>query len=206
MTIAGKNTLTLKNVMVGEVWLCAGQSNMGYSMKKIGGRNVEEAGKAGNAEIRIVTIVRGQGAVWEAMTPEVALKSSAMAYWFSKELQGALKEPVGLIVSSSPGTKIMYWVDPVTIAGDPTLNGKSVGKWYNELVKPVIPYGIKGAIWYQGESDADEADAGRYAGRYKALITNYRGAWGEGDFPWLFVQLPHYGTKQTAAGRESESE
>ena len=93
------------------------------------------------------------------------MKSSATAAnYFGKEMQGALKEPVGLIVSSSPGTSIRYWVDPVTIAGDAGLAGtKSVGKWFNELVRPVIPYGIRGAIWYQGESDTD-GNAGAYRG------------------------------------------
>ncbi len=203
MTIQGNNTLSLTNVMVGEVWLCAGQSNMGYSMKKIGGRNVDEAAHADNPNIRIATMARGQSAHWDALTPEICLKSSATAYYFSKNLYASLNEPIGLIVSSSPGTSIQYWVDPATIAADPKLAAKkSVGKWYNELVKPTIPYAIRGAIWYQGESDTD-GNPEEYQSHFLSLIKNYRAAWGQGDFPFLFVQLPHFGEKQTTPGAPS---
>ncbi|MGN6368806.1 MAG: sialate O-acetylesterase [Phycisphaerae bacterium] len=205
LTIRGSNTLSFNNVMVGEVWLCAGQSNMGYSMKKIGGRNVEEASHANNPNIRIVTMMRGQTPRWETLTPEVCLKSSATAYYFGKELSASLKEPIGLIVSSSPGTAIRYWVDPATIAADPALaKTKSVGKWYNELVKPAIPYAIRGAIWYQGESDVD-GNAEQYKTRFLSVIKNYRAAWGQGDFPFLFVQLPKFGgAKETPPGAPSQ--
>ena len=203
MTVTGDNTLRFDNVMVGEVWLCAGQSNMGYSMKKLGARNVAEAAQARNPDIRIQTMMRGQVTKWEPLTPEVCLKSSATAYYFGKELQAVLNVPVGLIVSSSPGTAIRYWVDPETIAADPKLAGeKSVGKWYNELVKPVIPYGIRGAIWYQGESDAD-GNASEYKGRFQSMLRNYRKIWGQGDFPFLYVQLANFGPKQTDPGAPS---
>jgi sialate O-acetylesterase len=200
MTIKGKNTLSFTNVMVGEVWLCAGQSNMGYSMKKIGGNNTNVAAQANFPNIRICTMARGPHGEWEAVTPEVCLRSSATAYYFGTNLYTALNVPIGLIVSSSPGTSIRYWVDPVTIAADGKLAGqKSVGKWYNELVKPVIPYGIRGTIWYQGESDTD-ANPQEYKSRFLSLINNYRKLWNEGDFPFLFVQIASFGEKQTNAG------
>lgn len=203
MTVAGANTLRFDNVMVGEVWLCAGQSNMGYSMKKLGARNVAEAAGARQPDIRIQTMMRGQITKWEPLTPEVCLKSSATAYYFGKELHAALDVPIGLIVSSSPGTAIRYWADPETIAADPKLAGeKSVGKWYNELVKPVIPYGIRGAIWYQGESDTD-GNASEYQARFQSLLRNYRKIWGQGDFPFLYVQLANFGPRQTDAGAPS---
>lgn len=204
MTIQGTNALDYGNVMVGEVWLCAGQSNMGYSMKKIGGRNVETAAKANFPNIRIQTMNRGQkSATWEAITPEVCLKSSATAYYFGTNLQAALDVPIGLIVSSSPGTSIRYWVDPETIAADPKLTAqKSVGKWFNELVKPAIPYAIRGAIWYQGESDADD-NAPLYKSRFFPLVKNYRKAWGQGEFPFIFAQVANFGAKQTDAGAAS---
>lgn len=200
MIIKGKNTLSLSNVMVGEVWLCAGQSNMGYSMKKIGGRNVEAAVGANFPNIRIETMKYRQPSRWEVLTPEVCLQSSATAYYFATNLYGAMNVPIGLIVSSSPGTSIRYWVDPATIAADGKLAGqKSVGKWYNELVKPVIPYGIRGAIWYQGESDVD-GNMQDYKSRFLSLINNYRKNWSEGDFPFLFVQISSFGSRQTNAG------
>lgn len=203
MTIKGTNTLTFSNVMVGEVWLCAGQSNMGYSMKKIGGRNTNAAAQANFPNIHICTMTRGQHARWETITPEVCLRSSATAYYFGTNLYSGLNVPIGLIVSSSPGTSIRYWVDPVTIAADAKLAGqKSVGKWYNELVEPVIPYGIRGTIWYQGESDTD-SNAQEYKSRFLSLINNYRKNWNEGDFPFLFVQLASFGETQTNAGAAS---
>ena len=200
MTVQGGNTLWFTNVMVGEVWLCAGQSNMGYSMKKIGGRNVANAALANFPDIRICTMARGQSGKWEAITPEVCLKSSATAYYFSTNLYAALGVPIGLIVSSSPGTSIRYWVDPETIAADETLTGqKSAGKWYNELVKPAIPYGIRGAIWYQGESDTD-ADPREYKSRFLSLIKNYRKNWNEGEFPFIYMQISSFDEKQVNAG------
>lgn len=203
LTIQGKNTLTFSNVMVGEVWLCAGQSNMGYSMKKIGGQNTNAAALANFPDIRICTMTRGQHSKWEAITPEVCLRSSATAYYFGANLYSNLNVPIGLIISSSPGTSIRYWVDPATIAADPKLAGqKSVGKWYNELVKPVIPYGIRGTIWYQGESDTD-ANPQEYKSRFRSLIKNYRQNWGEGEFPFIYMQIASFGAKQTNFGTSS---
>jgi sialate O-acetylesterase len=203
MTIQGSNTLSLTNVMVGEVWLCAGQSNMGYSMKKIGGRNVGAAGVANCPDLRITTMTRQQNARWRSLSPAVCLESSATAYYFGTNLYAALHVPVGLIVSSSPGTSIRYWVDPATLAADGALaHGKSAGKWYNELVKPVIPYAIRGAIWYQGESDVD-ANPQDYQSRFFSLINNYRKNWNEGDFPFLYVQIAAFGEKATNAGTAS---
>lgn len=202
LVIKGKNMLTFSNVMVGEVWLCAGQSNMGYSMKKIGGQNTNAAAQANFPNIRICTMARGQRAKWEAITPEVCLRSSAAAYYFGTNLQAALNVSIGLIVSSSPGTSIRYWVDPATIAANGMTGQKSVGKWYNELIKPVIPYGIRGAIWYQGESDTD-ANPQEYQSRFLSLIKNYRLNWGEGEFPFIYMQIASFGAKQTNAGAAS---
>jgi sialate O-acetylesterase len=200
MTIKGRNSLSLTNVMVGEVWLCAGQSNMGYSMKKIGGQNTNAAAGADFPDIRIRTMAYRQPSQWDVLTPGVCLKSSATAYYFATNLYKNLGVPVGLIVSSSPGTAIRYWLDPETIAADQKLVGqKSVGKWYNELVSPVIPYGIRGAIWYQGESDVG-GNAQEYQSRFRSLINHYRKNWNEGDFPFLYVQIASFGTNEASAG------
>ncbi|HTR42116.1 MAG TPA: sialate O-acetylesterase [Pseudomonadales bacterium] len=203
MIIKGRNTLSLTNVMVGEVWLCAGQSNMGYSMKKIGGQNTNAAAGANFPDIRIRTMAYRQRSQWDVLTPDVCLKSSATAYYFGTNLYRNLGVPVGLIVSSSPGTAIRYWLDPATIAADPKLAGqKSVGKWYNELVSPVIPYGIRGAIWYQGESDVG-GNAQEYRSRFQSLINHYRKNWNEGDFPFIYVQIASFGTNEPNAGAAS---
>lgn len=203
MIIQGRNTLSLTNVMVGEVWLCAGQSNMGYSMKKIGGQNTNAATAADFPDIRIRTMMYRQRSQWDVLTPGVCLKSSATAYYFGTNLYKNLGVPVGLIVSSSPGTAIRYWLDPATIAADEKLaNQKSVGKWYNELVSPVIPYGIRGAIWYQGESDVG-GNAQEYQSRFLSLINHYRKNWNEGDFPFLYVQIASFGKVETNAGAAS---
>ncbi len=205
MTIQGSNTLSLTNVMVGEVWLCAGQSNMGYSMKKIGNETQYRCGQSGQFS-------RYSHCHHDAQTKCPVAKSLArglpgifrhrVLFWHEPVCGASRADwPDRQLQSRQPpfGTR----VDPATIAADVGLaQGKSVGKWYNELVKPVIPYAIRGAIWYQGESDTD-GNPQDYQSRFFSLINNYRKNWNEGEFPFLYVQLASFGEKATNAGATS---
>lgn len=202
MTLKGANTLTLKNVMVGEVWLCGGQSNMEWSMNSIGGANRDSAKLADFPDIRVITMQFGRDK-WAAMTPQVALDFSASAYYFGKDLHRTLNVPIGLVSSSVGGTAVERWLDPAVIAADPALAKDTMaGDLYRKWIAPVQPYGIRGAIWYQGESNAN-GTAPLYRGRFGSLITGWRKVWNQGDFPFYFVQIANHMALQTDPGETS---
>jgi sialate O-acetylesterase len=203
MVIKGNNTLTLDNVMVGEVWLCGGQSNMEWTLNMIGGVNKDSAAVADFPNIRVITMQFGRNQ-WKALTPEVALHFSATGYYFGKDLHKALNIPIGLISSSVGGTAVERWLDPVAIAADTGLaKDTTAGNLYDAWIAPVKPYGIRGAIWYQGESNANVATGRFYRSRFAALINGWRRVWAQGDFPFYFVQLANYTALQTDPGEDS---
>jgi sialate O-acetylesterase len=258
MTVAGKNTLTLHDVAVGEVWICSGQSNMemavGNSPRAWGGvNNAEQEIAAGNYPmIRQFTVkkaVAGKpqsdvAGEWLVASPETVGQFTAVGYFFGRELHKALGVPVGLIHTSWGGTPAEAWTSEQTLLSEPDLasifttrqkeiaaypqalekyreqlaqwdeasrQAEAAGKvaprppkfpddprsssWrasglYNAMIAPLIPYATRGAIWYQGESNADRAY--QYRKLFPAMIRDWRRAWGEGDFPFLFVQLANY--------------
>ena len=258
MTVAGKNTVTLHDVAVGEVWICSGQSNMemavGNSPRAWGGvDNAKQEIAAGDypmiRHFAVKKAVAGkpQSEVigqWVVATPETVGEFTAVGYFFGREIHEALNVPVGLIHTSWGGTPAEAWSSEQALAGDPDLasitkswqeklagypqlldkyreqltqwdeaarRAEAEGKvapmppefpddprsnsWrasglFNGMIAPLIPYGIRGAIWYQGESNADRAY--QYRKLFPAMIEDWRRAWGEGDFPFLFVQLANY--------------
>ena len=258
MTVAGKNSLRFRNVAVGEVWICSGQSNMemavGNSMKAWGGvRNAREEMAAGNyPSIRHFAIkkavagkpqtdVEGQ---WVVATPETVGEFTAVGYFFGRDIHKALGVPVGLIHTSWGGTPAEAWTRAPALTADPALasivsdwdkkladypgalekyqqqlsdwnqaaqkaeaDGKAAPEqpkppdnpygnpWraaglYNAMIAPLIPYGIRGAIWYQGESNVGRAE--QYRKLFPAMIQDWRRTWGQGDFPFLFVQIASF--------------
>ncbi len=209
LTAQGKNTVTLKDVMVGEVWLAGGQSNMAFNMQTIGGPNLDSAKAADHPDLRLMNY-QGGGA-WAACTPAVALSFSATAYYFGRDLQQTLKVPVGIILSAVGGSEIEEWMDPATRAADPILKtDTSAGHLYDKWIAPLAGYGMRGMVWYQGEFNARYTDSthptwvlSTYRARFEAHIKGWRKAWGQGDFPFYFVQLPNINGLQTNAGGES---
>jgi sialate O-acetylesterase len=206
LTIAGKNTLTFKNVLVGEVWVASGQSNMEWPVAASANPK-ETIAKSANPRIRLFTVpkrvadkpvddVKGQ---WQECGPETVGPFSAVAYFFGRDLQKALDVPVGLIHSSWGGTVAEAWTTPAALEDADDLRGllpKSPIEpnnpnqgtvLYNGMIAPLTPYAIKGAIWYQGESNAGRAY--QYRTLFPAMIQSWRQAWKQGDFPFLFVQL-----------------
>lgn len=187
LTIAGKNTLTFKNVLVGEVWICSGQSNMQWTLGATGvkaGENLPQ--------------VRINDGTWQPCTPESAVKFSATAYHFGRDLQKALGVPVGLINRSVGGTSARLWVSKPAIESAPALKPflddllgakktGNVGGLYEGHIRPLIPFAMRGVIWYQGESDASRPE--EYTHLFKTLIRSWRADWGQGDFPFLFAHL-----------------
>ncbi len=244
MTIAGKNTVTIKDVLVGEVWLGSGQSNMEFSVsksvKRFAGVNDEakEIAAANYPRLRMFTVkmrmtdepqddCEGE---WQVCTPETVPGFSAVGYFFSRDLQKAIDLPVGFINSSYGASTAQAWISKDVLSADPQfaqlMDGfaQSLARWnaapvkspatmpavpttrgtrggprnphqdqhnptllWNAMVHPIQPYAIKGAIWYQGESIT--GSTAQFTALTETVISSWRKEWGEGDFPFYFVQL-----------------
>lgn len=193
LTITGKNSIRLENVLVGEVWLCSGQSNMEWSVKASADADKNIAASA-NDRIRLFTVPRTKAETpqthlkgnWSVCGPATVAGFSAVGYYFGRDLQKALNVPVGLIHSSWGGTAAELWTSRRVLDSNPNFP-KNGGQLYNGMIAPLIPYAIKGVIWYQGESNAGRA--WQYRSLFPAMIQNWRDDWKQGDFPFLYVQL-----------------
>ena len=219
LTITAGYTITIENVLVGEVWVCSGQSNMQWSLAAADNAQ-EEIAAANYPNIRLFTVARHVAAEpvddcrgrWSACTPESAKGFSAVGYFFGRHLNKELDIPIGLINSSWGGTIAEAWTSrpgletdqdfkPILQRRDAGFNPKNPNQasvLFNGMIRPLLPFAIRGAIWYQGESNRDRAE--QYAKLFPAMITDWRKNWGQGDFPFLFVQLApyRYGNQPTA--------
>jgi sialate O-acetylesterase len=249
MTVSGKNTVTVKNILVGEVWLCSGQSNMGLMV----GRALNPDKETAAADYPLIRQFRVSNTLsafpqdnvigsWSACSPETVKIFTAAGYFFAREIYKKLNVPVGIINSSWGGSRIEPWTAPEGFAAEPEFEGPDgqplnylavyksgrpayldkIEKWvkdareaaaknenpadpmptygftepcaiFNTMINPIAGYTIKGAIWYQGESN--HADKFSYYFKMKALIGGWRRIWGEGDFPFYFAQLAPFNYK-----------
>ena len=247
LKIAGKNTITFNDVLVGEVWLCAGQSNMEWPVAASNDADLEIL-SANKPNIRMITVplvgtqeprddFKGS---WEVCTPETVKGFSAVGYFFGRQLEETLGVPVGLIDVSWGGSAAEAWVKRDILEKD-SLYKPLIERWegiekaypqakeafekalaerkkakeegkpepklphnpdgemfgnsrpgniYNGVLKPTIGYGIKGAIWYQGESNASRAY--QYRDLFPLMIKSWRDEWGVGEFPFYWVQLADF--------------
>ena len=214
MVIQGSSRVTLDGVLVGEVWLCSGQSNMEWTVQQ--SLNPEKEIAAGtHPRIRHIKIPHRPAATpadnvpssgWQECTPRTVSAFTAVGYYFARHLQAELDVPVGLIGSNWGGTRIEPWTPPVGFHQVPAL--KSISEkladypiknasgaidpqsplaLYNGMIHPLLPYGIRGALWYQGESNNGEGML--YHEKMKALIAGWRSVWRNPELPFLFVQL-----------------
>ncbi len=252
MAIEGSNTITLKNILVGEVWICSGQSNMEWPLKQaVNGE--KEAAEADYPQIRLFVVgkrvstepQKNCSGRWQVCNPRTAAGFSAVGYFFGRELYKELNVPVGLIHTSWGGTPAESWMSRECLESDedfkpilerhdniaanygeitkeyqmklkkaeeeaarlkaegkPTPRRPEIEKpigpdhpyspmgLYNAMITPIVPYGIRGAIWYQGESNAGRAY--QYRELFPAMIKCWRDKWGQGNFPFLFVQLANW--------------
>jgi len=213
ITISDGKSLKLTNVMIGEVWICSGQSNMempmkGYMNQPITGSN-EAIATSENKSVRLFTVARATNlqpqddftGSWKTCEPQNVSEFSATAYYFGLMLNRALKVPVGLINTSWGGTRIEPWIsgngfkefDWVTLP-DKNQEGKISQQLptvlFNAMINPLVGYGIRGAIWYQGESNRNEPD--RYMKLLPGLVQNWRSEWNIGDFPFYYIQIAPY--------------
>lgn len=274
LVVTGKNTLTLTDLLVGEVWLCSGQSNMEWSVKQAANAEAEIAA-AKFPLIRHIKIDRTVAAApadtvkttgWQATTPETVGKFTAIGYYFARDLFQKLNVPIGLVNSSWGGTSVESWLSPAALASSPAFAvanerwAKTLAEFpakkaqfdldltawtaaeaaakiaptppapvtkpgakrpptltphaaflkanpkpraprgpgdswtpsglFNGMINPLLPYALRGALWYQGESNTDHAD--EYRALFSAMITAWRGHFGQGDFPFYFVQLANF--------------
>ena len=222
MTVKGKNLQTIENIMIGEVWICSGQSNMGFRV--VEGKNAkEEITNANYPSVRFFTVKRKmakeplteiEGGEWSECSPATVGNFSAVGYFFGRNLYEHMKVPIGLINSSWGGTNVETWTSPDMAAKDPEMaakidklksvdlntavnpNGTKIGPnnyptlLYNGMINPLVPFGIKGVIWYQGESNASNAQ--QYKQRFPNMIKDWRTHWNQGNFSFLFVQLANF--------------
>lgn len=213
------NSTILEDVMIGEVWLCSGQSNMEWGGDQGLKQSLDEAPNANNKNIRFFYIPKSTSEFpqencegsWRVCSPEEMKHFSAIGYFFGKNLQKALNIPVGLINSNWGGTPAEVWTPKQLVENEPDLQTASQkltrdGRWpilpgytFNAMINPITNFEISGAIWYQGESNV-----GTYS-TYKQLMSTMIGSWRKAwqkDFPFYFVQIapfPGYGNSNVCA-------
>lgn len=218
ITVSDGKKLALNNVMIGEVWICSGQSNMamplkGYMSQPVRGGTeaIVTAGKY-RERIRVLTLPRHAaewpmedftGASWHVSIPEYAPEFSAVAFFFARYLTEALGVPVGIVDSSWGGSDIEAWMDDpsnreaypnITIpACENTPKAKQPVVLYNGMIRPIAGYTARGFLWYQGEGNAKkDGRYSRYAGQLEALVGNWRRIWENDRMPFFIVQIaPH---------------
>ncbi len=208
------DSVSVVNVMVGEVWLCSGQSNMQCYVGPITWPGVfdyqQVIDDSANSNIRMFTVMSSSLSAepledcsgdWKQSAPSSVGSFSAVAYFFAKELNSQLNVPVGVINTSLGGTRIETWTDEDSLrtlgycdaeldsynSGGVVLNVNSATVLYNSMIAPLIPYRIAGAIWYQGESNVN--NSGQYESLFSAMVEGWRGKWQQGDFPFYFAQI-----------------
>ena len=212
MSLSGKNSkIELENILFGEVWLCSGQSNMQQPLTGYPGQPTFESAmaiaKSRNSKLRLFTVDRVGAKTpindlekytpWQEASPENAASFSAVAYFFGNQLQKILDVPVGMIHTSWGGSSVEAWMSKEVIGTFQEVNLDEVdlskntnhipSALYNAMIHPLIPYTIKGALWYQGESNRLEPD--RYKELFPAMVKDWRTRWNIGDFPFYFVQI-----------------
>jgi sialate O-acetylesterase len=183
LTVAGTNQLVLTDILIGDVWLGSGQSNMEWQLTNTHGAN-EAITAASHSQIRLFHVPKVQQpqpasdvvADWKVCTPETIPAFSAVLYYFGKKLHEEVDVPIGLINSSWGGSPIEPWTP-----------GNGAGM-YNGMIAPLQPFPIRGAIWYQGETNVLRNNGLAYYDKMKSLIGGWREAWGN-DFPFYFVQI-----------------
>jgi sialate O-acetylesterase len=259
LIVTGDNMLTVTNVLIGEVWVCSGQSNMERQLGPRGGQKPlenweQEVAAANHPQIRMFFVHRDKSSTpladahgqWVVCSPQTAKDFSAVGYFFAQALHVDLKVPVGMIFTSVGGTAVELWTSPDALAKNPAgaelvrkteqeirefpeklakfkaeepvllekftndlAAAKAAGKTeprppsaprdpsgirpgclFNGMVAPLMPYAIRGVIWYQGESNGGRGK--QYRELFPLMIRDWRSRWQQGDFPFCFVQLATY--------------
>ncbi len=209
LTVQGSEKIVLDDILLGEVWFCSGQSNMqmslkGYNNQPVIGSN-EQILHSRNDLIRMFTVTREASMEpledvtgdWQKASPATTGDFSTTAYFFGKQIHDVTGLPIGLIHSSWGGSKAEAWMDSIALSSFPEISlpeqmpenrqNHTPTLLYNAMVHPFIGYTMRGAIWYQGESNREQAR--QYESLFPAMIESWRGHWEQDDFPFYFVQI-----------------
>ena len=214
LTVTDGKPITLTNILIGEVWICTGQSNMEMPMKGFKGQPILNTNEliltSKNKNIHLYTVPRSSVTVpqkdskpsqWKEADPESVANFSATGYYFGRLVNKVLDVPVGLIHCSYSGSSIQAWMDAQTLGAFPEIKVPAKGDTiknlsrtpttlYNGMLYPILGYGIKGAIWYQGESNY--SDPSQYEKLFATFIKTTRDQWGIGEFPLYYAQIAPY--------------
>ena len=206
ITIKGNNEIILNDVLIGEVWVCSGQSNMEWSGDQNLPQSIAEAPNATNKAIRLFYVPKSTSnnpqddvsAKWVVCNPEDMKHFSAIGYFFGKKINANTKFPVGMINSNWGGTPAEVWTPSEIVQADAALKAAASkitplawwpnieGVAYNAMIYPLVNFKIAGAIWYQGESNVSAHNT--YKKLFTSMIDGWRNAW-KNDFPFYFVQI-----------------
>ena len=220
LTVAGANTIELKNIVVGEVWLCSGQSNMDHPVNdtREWARPVAVTDAALGQEIKtkefpLIRLFRVEKKLappevvsdgWHEAAGAARDKFSAVGYLFGRQLWDQLGVPVGLVQATWGGSRIEEWTPAAAYtkleailgpAGAPSFerDAKLIGRNFEGMVRPLAPFALRGVIWYQGESNIIAYNDGlRYADKMRVWIESWRAAWSRPDLPFYWVQIAPY--------------
>ena len=197
LTITGKNTVVLEDILIGEVWVGSGQSNMEWQLRSA--HNAKQAIPAAkHPQMRLFHVPKVQNkmpasdvkASWKVCTPQNVPSFSAVLYFFGLRLQEELQVPVGLINSSWGGSPIEPW----------TVTEKGSGGMYNGMIAPLLPLPVRGTIWYQGETNVIQKNGLAYRGKMHDLINGWRRVWNNDDLAFYFVQIAPWDNTRYADG------
>lgn len=211
LSVSGKNKVMLNDVVVGDVWVCSGQSNMEFLLGNCGRPDdlkdanfslLRQFDVTSNYAGQLQTDIKGN---WVTYNLQTAGNFTAVGYYFARKIHSETGIPIGLIRSVASGRSIEPFCSADGLASIPELAGNKVKldvagepeigpcSWhcmYNGMIYPLVNFRIKGALFYQGETNGSEEDG--YYHKMRALIGGWRKAWNQGDFPFYFVQLPNY--------------
>jgi len=211
LTVSDGKPFTVKDILIGELWLCSGQSNMEMPMKGFKNQPVEGSNmdilKSTNPNLRLFTVKRNSTieaqtdvtGQWQAASPETVSEFSATGYYFGRLLQETLHVPVGLLSSSWGGSCVEAWMTEDMLRAFPSVKIPKTEKdikeknrtpttLYQAMIHPIIGLTIKGVIWYQGESNYDRANT--YADMFSTMIKEWRKNWGQKDtIPFYYCQI-----------------
>jgi sialate O-acetylesterase len=234
MDIDGINHVWIKNILVGEVWVLAGQAGMAMPMEKVKDKYVDLIAKAGDAPIRQFLVPLrydfkeprnnpAPGAKWEPATPGSVLSFSALGYLFARALYAEYKIPIGLINVCAPDAPAEAWlsrdalrvfpeyaaaavryVDSTFKDGTGPADAMAPGGLFNGMIAPVCTQTVRGIIWYQGEANVSKP--AEYGSLLPLLINDWRRNWNEGGLPFLYIQAPANGPVKDAAGESRWAE
>lgn len=214
ITISDGEAVTLRDILIGEVWICSGQSNMEMPVKGFKGQPVEGAAETlldcDDQQLHLFTVKRRASLTpvdsvsgkWQQATSESVRSFSATAYYYGRALRRALNVPVGLIVTAWGGSACEAWMQQEWLQAFPTVklphDEADVKKraqrcptaLYNGMLMPIAGYTMKGVIWYQGEDNVERSSY--YADCFGRMIGGWREVWNQGDFPFYFCQIAPY--------------